>query len=249
MAISDKTRKILWGRSGNRCAVCQRELVVDATPDSDDSVVGDECHIVSGKGLGPRHDPAFLEELLDQPENLVLLCRVHHKMVDDQVETYPVAALRALKSKHEHWVSSTLGGVPPYRPARFVRIRKNMATLLPRLASGKAIFDVLHGAVAYGFEHDEPQSDDETELVAGFFQNIQDWGDLVSDMEAGERVRAQQGLGAHLREVEDAGFLLYGATEIGRLEGGEGPPSRVGFAIFRLVRRNADTSASVTGAG
>jgi hypothetical protein len=88
MAISEKTRKLLWGRSGNRCAVCRQELVIDGTDKSDDSVVGDECHIVSGAGRGPRHDPAVREAELDAAENLILLCRVHHKMVDDQGETY-----------------------------------------------------------------------------------------------------------------------------------------------------------------
>ncbi|HWP60610.1 MAG TPA: hypothetical protein VNL14_22135 [Candidatus Acidoferrales bacterium] len=66
MAITDKTRKILWGRSGNRCAMCRRELVVEATPTDDESVVGDECHIVSGKGQGPRYDAGFSSDRLDE---------------------------------------------------------------------------------------------------------------------------------------------------------------------------------------
>src|SRR5262249_10495588 len=81
MAIADKARKILWGRSGNRGAICRRELVIDATATDDESVVGEECHIVSAQGQGPRHDPVFPAENLDKPENLILLCRVHHKMV------------------------------------------------------------------------------------------------------------------------------------------------------------------------
>ena len=51
MAINDKTRKVLWGRSGNRCAICRRELVLDATTVDDVSVVGEECHIVSAPYL------------------------------------------------------------------------------------------------------------------------------------------------------------------------------------------------------
>ena len=39
MAITDRTRKVLLGRSGNRCAIGKNELVVDATSDDDESVI------------------------------------------------------------------------------------------------------------------------------------------------------------------------------------------------------------------
>ncbi len=64
MNITDKDRKILWGRSGNRCAICKHELVIEATPNDAESVVGEECHIISGSPNGPRHDPTYLEEQL-----------------------------------------------------------------------------------------------------------------------------------------------------------------------------------------
>ena len=105
MPISDKTRKILWGRSGNKCAICRHSLVVDATGTDDESVIGDECHIVSGKSLGPRHDPQFPADRLNEPENLILLCRVHHKMVDDQYETYSTDVLQGIRG-------STRSGFP-----------------------------------------------------------------------------------------------------------------------------------------
>ena len=85
MAISNKTRKILWGRSGNRCAICKNEIVVDATAQDDESVVADECHIISSQTNGPRHDLSYPSEKLDSYENVILLCRTHHKMIDDQM--------------------------------------------------------------------------------------------------------------------------------------------------------------------
>ena len=103
MVISDKTRKSLWGRSGNRCAMCRRELIIESTPNDDESIVGDECHIISGKGQGPRHDHLFPLDRLDEPANLILLCRVHHKMVDDQCDTYTADILRQMKAK---WFTS-----------------------------------------------------------------------------------------------------------------------------------------------
>lgn len=54
MSIYGKARKMLWGLSGSRCALCKRELVVEATSLDNDSIVGEECHIVSGQPAGPR---------------------------------------------------------------------------------------------------------------------------------------------------------------------------------------------------
>lgn len=106
MPISDRVRKILWGRSGNRCAICRHELVVDATTNDDDSVIGDECHIVSSKPKGPRHDATIID--FDDLDNLILLCRIHHKVIDDQVATYSVLRLQQIKEGHEAWVLSSL---------------------------------------------------------------------------------------------------------------------------------------------
>ncbi len=236
MAISEKTRKILWGRSGNRCALCRRELVIESTPLSDDSVVGDECHIVLGKGLGPRHDPALLEEQLDQPENLVLLCRVHHKMVDDQSETYSVSILQTLKKNHEQWVSTRLEDKPDLPRARVVRIKANIPTHLVRLTSGRDVLNVISEGHAFLFDQDELVTQTEVDLVASFLQEAQDWGDISAELEAGGRVKAAYRISSLVQDLEAAGFLLFGGREVRRLEGGVGPPEPFVITILRVVR-------------
>jgi len=108
MTISNRTRKLLWGYSGNRCAYCRRELIMDATTQDDESVVGDECHIVSDKSNGPRYNSEFLIDEIDSYPNLILLCRIHHKMVDDQSEKFTADFLRRLKAEHTSWIAETL---------------------------------------------------------------------------------------------------------------------------------------------
>jgi tetratricopeptide (TPR) repeat protein len=107
VSISDKDRKILWGRSGNRCALCNRILVAERTPTDDVAIVGDEAHIAARSPGGPRHgecSPAYV----DRYENLILLCRVDHKKVDDQPRHYTTERLRQVKAKHEAWVKDGL---------------------------------------------------------------------------------------------------------------------------------------------
>lgn len=236
MPVSEKTRKILWGRSGNRCALCRQELVIDATSADDESVVGDECHIVSGKPHGPRHDSAFPPEGLDETENLILLCRVHHKMVDDQCETYTFEMLQKLKANHEKWVSATLAEDKQVPPVRLRRIKENIPSYLIRLRSGQDILKVVGNSSGFSFEHDEPQSGAEVELLGDFLQEAQDWGDLSSELEAGDRVKAAYRLSTLIRELEEAGFWVFGGREVQRLEGGVSAPSSFPVAILRVAR-------------
>jgi hypothetical protein len=107
MAITIKTRKILWGRSGNRCAICKTELVLEKDPFSRNLNIGEECHIISSQTNGPRHE-SLHHFNYDDEENLILLCCNHHKTVDEKVETYPIEKLRSIKSEHEEWVKKNL---------------------------------------------------------------------------------------------------------------------------------------------
>lgn len=110
MAITLKNHKMLWGRSGNRCSICRQELVLDPAETDDESIIGEECHIVAEKKDGPRGQTDIDETKIDKYDNLILLCRNHHKMIDDQVGEYSVDKLRDVKNKHTEWVRSTLSG-------------------------------------------------------------------------------------------------------------------------------------------
>jgi hypothetical protein len=237
MAISEKTRKILWGRSGNRCALCRRELIINATDLDDESVIGDECHLVSGKVKGPRHNPTFPLEHIDEPENLILLCRVHHKMVDDQRETYTVEMLQKLKSDHEGWVSARLAEQDALPPVRIRRIKENIPSYLPRLLSGKVFASIISESHAYVFEHDELTSEVDVELIANFSQEVYDWGDVWPVMEAADRVRAAYRLSTLLCELEEAGFWVFVGQECQRLEGGVDVPTPFMVAILYVSHK------------
>ncbi|MEV6560882.1 HNH endonuclease signature motif containing protein [Nocardia sp. NPDC051756] len=108
MTIEDRDRKILWARAHNSCAVCKTTLILDGNQGDRESVVGDEAHIVARSKGGPRAGLISSSDL-DKYENLILLCKVHHKQVDDQPNTYTVEHLRQLKADHERWSHAKLG--------------------------------------------------------------------------------------------------------------------------------------------
>ncbi len=108
MTISDRTRKLLWGRAGNRCSICRQELTIPGDEGEKDSIVGEECHIVAHEPNGPRGISELTDQLRDEYENLILLCNLHHKQIDDQVAGFPVDRLKMIKLHHERWVRESL---------------------------------------------------------------------------------------------------------------------------------------------
>jgi hypothetical protein len=56
-----------------------------STPEDDESIVGEECHIVARASGGPRNDPNFPKEKLDQYDNLILLCRNDGSMFPQEI--------------------------------------------------------------------------------------------------------------------------------------------------------------------
>lgn len=111
MSISNKDLKLLWGRSGNLCAICRCELSADSTATKASHLVGEQAHIVGKRSEGkksPRSDSILTEEERDEYHNLVLLCATHHTLIDKDVDSYPIERLHKIKADHELWVREQL---------------------------------------------------------------------------------------------------------------------------------------------
>jgi hypothetical protein len=106
------TRVAIWGRAGGRCSDsrCRRILIYRPDEAADPSLIGEVCHIKAKSLGGPRYDENYPEEFRESYDNLLLMCRIHHKIIDDHPEIYSVEKLRALKVDHETWVDSQLSG-------------------------------------------------------------------------------------------------------------------------------------------
>ena len=102
--MREKDIKILWGRSGNRCAICKLEL----TPDGSRETLGEMAHIVARSLDGPRGLMKLTSEDRDCYDNLILLCPTHHSEVDKNPDVWTVERIREAKTDHEQWVSARL---------------------------------------------------------------------------------------------------------------------------------------------
>ena len=108
MGISLKTHKLLWAYSGGKCAICKNPLIIDPADLNDDpSIIGDECHIIARNESFTRGDyDSLTPDERDHYSNLILLCKIHHKQVDDQAADFTVERLREIKRAHEESVKS-----------------------------------------------------------------------------------------------------------------------------------------------
>jgi len=106
MSVTPTTRLKVWAEAASHCAFpeCGKHLLETEAAGADGSLIGEVAHIVSPVPGGPRFDDPLDATQRDQLENLILLCQPHHKIVDDHPDRYPVAALRAMKANHKHWV-------------------------------------------------------------------------------------------------------------------------------------------------
>lgn len=113
MAIKTKDLKVLWARSGNRCAICRTPLTQNSTSGASHTL-GEQAHIVGDNNGSARSDSVLSDAERDEYHNLILLCPNHHTEIDRNIEDWPAERLYIAKSKHELWVTETLSETENY---------------------------------------------------------------------------------------------------------------------------------------
>lgn len=217
MTIIDKDRKLLWGRSHNRCAYCQQLLTVEAHADDRAAIVGDEAHIISGAPNGPRSTMP-IEVGIDSYENLILLCRTHHKMVDDQPNEFTVERLIEMKMRHENETEARFSTEKQWTPPPPIRVKQDPSE--PKIAltwmqTGSDIWNVISDAQSWKFiPLDEIDSTEIQQDAADDFLNLaQDYGNVSFEIVLNglsEIRSAKRQFEEHLNALHQLGLVVFG---------------------------------------
>jgi hypothetical protein len=104
---------MLWGRAAGRCefSPCNRPL--SWHPYTKETVnIAEAAHIIGFSADGPRGEDEISEELAQDIENLMLVCRICHKPIDDNSDSYSVEQLRRMKRDHEARIELVAGIAP-----------------------------------------------------------------------------------------------------------------------------------------
>lgn len=103
MSIGLPDTKVLWGRAGGLCSICQIKLSEDKKTSNEAFPFGEQAHIVAEEEDGPRGKSILNVGQRNSYHNLILLCPTCHTKIDKTPEDYPIELLHQLKSQHELW--------------------------------------------------------------------------------------------------------------------------------------------------
>jgi hypothetical protein len=238
VAISDQTRKRLWGKAGACCAKCKRRLIERGTPADGEAIIGDECHIVARRAAGPRGGPG-IPAVQDAYDNLILLCVADHRLVDSQRHTYSAELLRTIKAKHEAWIEHTLAvGVPPLSSAPD-SISRTRTVRLTNARVGTELLQMVAGLDALEFHHPEPRNEEETEAIAEFSESVHDI-EFCGELRGGERVRLAVHLSDLISGLGQHGLLVWCGEYRFTIPTPLSPAFRVRTAVVAVRRLSED---------
>ncbi|MFQ5980216.1 MAG: SAVED domain-containing protein [Candidatus Heimdallarchaeota archaeon] len=99
----------IWSSHAGRCAFpnCKTKLFKQ-TESGSILNIGEKCHIIGKSPCGPRGHPTRSEILNEDPDNIILLCRNHHKTIDADPKYSAEDSVRQMKTDHLNWVEERL---------------------------------------------------------------------------------------------------------------------------------------------
>lgn len=104
--ISLKDAKILWGKSGGKCAISKKDIIQEKK-EGNKYIIGEVAHIEGEKPGSARYNPDMTVDR-NSYENLILLSPDFHTIIDNNPEEYTVDKLKQIKKNHEEWVEFSL---------------------------------------------------------------------------------------------------------------------------------------------
>lgn len=130
MTVSTKTRCIVWAHAAGRCQFpgCNKLLIGDLIAGNDKLNAAYVAHIVAETEGGPRGDHIKSPLLADNPDNLMLMCDPHHRLIDrDELHNYPEDRLIQIKQESERRIELATD-MGPDRASNIVRYGATIGT-------------------------------------------------------------------------------------------------------------------------
>ena len=99
--------KVLWGKGGNRCAVCRTGLTMQSNGFSE-YPLGEAAHIEGYSVGSARYNSNMKDKERNSYANLVLLCPTCHSIIDKIPSSYTTSDIKKIKDEHEKWVERVI---------------------------------------------------------------------------------------------------------------------------------------------
>lgn len=204
-SYTQRTLRLLWGLSNARCAYpeCDRLLVARATDKDRAAVLGEGAHIIAISEVGPRGDSELSEKDRNDYENLILLCRHHHSLVDGQPNSFTPDQLRGWKNSHEEQVLDLFR--EEVASIGFSELEVVTQILLGPYEPEAEDFEVLH-------QEEKLERNGLSESVAILLKigelralDVRDFVDHMASVDSGYPERLKRGFVEEYRRLQEAG--------------------------------------------
>jgi len=203
MAISSRSRKILWARSGNKCAICQVNLI-RLGGQKENVIIGEECHIISKSIKGPRGQHKIECANHDDYENLILLCSNDHVEIDHDFESYSIKRLKEVKRTHENWVKERLNS----NPQEFNNPLSDII-ILKKVEDANDIIEILKVCSGHILDYQKLKREKVPKEILILFDYIKDVVDVLSFMNYSQFEVMRLDLNNLIDEIENHGYLVF----------------------------------------
>ena len=131
--ISEKKKIILMGLCGGKCELrgCNNSVVEDMLT-GDKSNFANYAHIIASSENGPRGNETLSNKLSNDENNIMVLCRNHHKEIDDFPEKYPEELLKKMKKEHEDFIRDLMN-IKKENTAIGIKYSFNISDRVPKI--------------------------------------------------------------------------------------------------------------------
>jgi hypothetical protein len=141
-AITPQSTLRLWVAAGGRCEYCNEYLLADEFSGYELNLA-ERAHIVGASDVpgSPRGNSEIPIELRAEPENLMLLCRAHHRLIDRLITEHTVQGLLRIKREHEARIFALTAIAPEQRSVvvRLIGSVRGGAVEIPRSTVAAAV--------------------------------------------------------------------------------------------------------------
>ncbi|MCG9057112.1 SAVED domain-containing protein [Laribacter hongkongensis] len=144
-AISETTSRLVWHEAGGRCMYrgCSEDLG-RTTLTTKAARIGYLAHIVASDPDGPRGNSTTSHALSNDPENIMLMCDAHHRLIDRIDEDgHSAELLREMRRERSRMVRNALDGLA-YPRAQALALFGNVANI-PTVASERSMREAMYG--------------------------------------------------------------------------------------------------------
>ena len=128
--ISEKTAQKVWADAGARCMFqgCSKDLS-EIPLWTKVARVGYLAHIVASDPEGPRGSQEDSHRLANNPDNIMLMCDEHHRLIDSFApQHYTAEILNEMRQSHRDMVRNYLDSLA-FPPTKAVTLHANLANV------------------------------------------------------------------------------------------------------------------------